>query len=93
MVRLYIIGFNGSKKNYLFPLMYSDKICNLIKIFYNDEIKDKMIFIESYYKIKKYLEEEYIKKKIFTLHIFAVAGDAILLKIHYQCKKKNVNVD
>ena len=82
MVRIYIIGFNGNKNNYLFPLMYSDKICNLIKIFYNnnDEIKDKMIFIESYYKIKKYLEEEYIKKQNFYPPYICSCGRCYFIK-------------
>ena len=62
MIRLYIIGFAGNKNELLFSLIYSDKINYLIKLFYNKDIKTQKKLIESYYKMKRYLEEEYIKK-------------------------------
>ena len=65
MIKFYILGFVGLKNNSLFSSIFSDKVINLIKIFYNDKLKDEMIFVESYYEMKKYLEEEYIVKKNF----------------------------
>ena len=65
MIRLYVLGFVGLKNNSLFSSIFSDKVISLIKIFYNDKLKDEMIFVESYYEMKKYLEEEYIVKKNF----------------------------
>ena len=65
MIKFYILGFVGLKNNSLFSSIFSDKVISLIKIFYNDKLKDEMIFVESYYEMKKYLEEEYIVKKNF----------------------------
>ena len=65
MIRLYILGFVGSKNNLLFSLIYSDNISNLIKIFYSENLKEEIKFIESYYKMKKYLKEEYVNKQIY----------------------------
>ena len=65
MIRIYIIGFIGYKKNYLFSLIYSENICDLIKIFFIEDLKDKFQNLENYYTIKLYLEEEYINKDNF----------------------------
>ena len=62
MIKFYILGFIGYKNNSLFSLIFSDNIIHLIKIFYNNNIKDEWIFIQSYYEMKKYLEEEYLSK-------------------------------
>ena len=65
MIRLYVLGFIGCKNNFIFSSIFSDKVINLIKIFYNDKLKDEMIFIKSYYEMKRYLEEEYKTKNNF----------------------------
>ena len=62
ILKFYILGFNGYKNNKLSSLIYSDQIKYLIKIFYNNIPQDQMNFIQSYYEMKKYLEEEYLKK-------------------------------
>ena len=67
MIKFYILGFIGYKNNLLFSLIFSDNIISLIKIFYNDNLKDGMIFIKSYYEMKKYLEEEYLSKDNYLL--------------------------
>ena len=64
MIKLYVLGFIGCKKNLLFSLVFSDEVIYLIKIFYNNKLEaNKMIFLQSYYEMKKYLEEEFLIKK------------------------------
>ena len=63
MIRLYIIGFIGYKNNNLMSLIQSDNVINLIKILYHNELNNKLLYFESYYKMKKYLEEEYVDKQ------------------------------
>ena len=58
MIKLYILGFIGCKNNFIFSAIFSDKVINLIKIFFNDQLKDEMIYIKSYYEMKRYLEDE-----------------------------------
>ena len=65
MIRLYVLGFIGCKNNFIFSSVFSDKVINFIKIFNNDKLEDEMIYIQSYYKIKRYLEEEYKEKNNF----------------------------
>ena len=65
MIRLYVLGFIGCENNLLFSSLFSDKVTYLIKIFYNDKLKDEMNFVQSYYEMKKYLEEEYVGKNNF----------------------------
>ena len=62
MIRIYIISFIGYTKNHLFSLIFSENIISLIKVFYNEDLEDKFQFFENYYKIKSYLEEEYLNK-------------------------------
>ena len=63
-IKLYILGFIGCENNLLFSSIFSDNIIHLIKLFYKDNLKNEMILIESFYQMKKYLEIEYLKKKI-----------------------------
>jgi hypothetical protein len=65
ILNLYVIGFAGNKINSLFSLIFSDNITFLIKIMYLDNLKDHILYIENYYKIKNYLEEKYVKEKIY----------------------------
>ena len=65
MIRLYVLGFIGCKNNFIFSSIFSDKAINLIKIFYNDNLNNEMIFIKSYYEMKRYLEEQYKGKNNF----------------------------
>ena len=66
MINLYIIGFVGIKKEFLFSFIYSENIPFLIKLMnLNDNIKAQIPFIESYYRVKILLEEKYKKNKIF----------------------------
>ena len=74
MIKLYIIGFIGYKNNSLFSLIFSDKIAYLIKIFYNNNLKEEMIYIKSYYEMKKYLEEEYLKNNNYYPVYFCNCG-------------------
>ena len=62
MIKFYILGLIGYKKDFLFSLIFSDKSIYLIKLFYHDISEEEMLFIESYYQIKKYLEKEYLGK-------------------------------
>ena len=62
IIKFYILGFIGHQKNSLFSSLFSDKIIYLIKIFYKTDLKDDINFVESYYAMKKYLEEEYLVK-------------------------------
>ena len=62
MIKFYIIGFVGCKNNLLFSSIFADKIIYLIKIFYNNNVQNEIIFIQSYYEMKQYLEEEYLVK-------------------------------
>ena len=62
IIKLYVMGFVGCKNNLLFSSIFADKITYLIKIFYNNNLKNEMIFIQSYYEMKNYLEEEYLIK-------------------------------
>ena len=59
MINLYILGFMGITNNSLFSSLFADKVSFLIKIFNNEELNDKLVYIESYYAMKKYLEGEY----------------------------------
>ena len=65
MIKLYILGFVGSKSDLLFSFIFSDRIIYLIKIFYNNNIQNEVNFIQSYYEMKNYLEEEYLVKDNF----------------------------
>ena len=60
MIKFYILSFIGYENNLLFSSKFYDKVVNLIKIFYYSNEKDEMIFIESYYQMRKYFEEEYL---------------------------------
>ena len=62
MIRIYIISFAGVENKLLFSLIHSDNIISLIKIAYNENLKEKLLFIDSYYQVKNYYEEEYLKK-------------------------------
>jgi len=65
MIRLYVLGFIRCRNNSVFSSIFSDKVINLIKIFYNDKLNEEMTFIKSYYEMKRYLEEEYKGKNNF----------------------------
>ena len=70
MIKFYVLGFVGCKNNLLFSSIFSDKVIYLIKIFYNNDLKNDIIFIESYYQMKKYLEDEYIgKKNLYPVYV------------------------
>ena len=80
MIRIYIIGFEGIKKNSFSSLIYSDKVSYAIKVFFNQNSNDKIIFIKSYYKIKKYLEDEYIGKKNYLPAYICSCGRCYFIK-------------
>ena len=70
MIKLYVLGFIGCKNSLLFSSIFSDKVIYLIKIFYNENLKNQMIYLQSYYEMKKYLEEEYlIKKNLYPVYV------------------------
>ena len=63
MIKLYILGFIGYNNNILFSEIFSNDIIFLIKIFYQDISDNDLIYIKSYYQMKKYLEKEYLINK------------------------------
>ena len=70
MIKLYILGFIGCEKKLLSSEIYSYDIINFIKIFFADIPDNDMIFIESYYQMKNYLEEQYlIKKNYYPVYV------------------------
>ena len=70
MIKLYVLGFIGCKNSLLFSSIFSAKVIYLIKIFYNENLKNQMIYLQSYYEMKKYLEEEYlIKKNLYPVYV------------------------
>ena len=57
IIKLYIIGFAGTKNNNLTSLIYSHDFIGFIQIFYNYNLKKEFLLIESFYRIKEFLEE------------------------------------
>ena len=62
MIRIYIISFSGIENKLPFSLIHSDNVITLIKLMYNENLKEKYLYIESYYEMKNYYELEYLKK-------------------------------
>ena len=62
VVRMCVLGFVGYKNKFLFSSMFADKVIYLVKIFYKDCLENEMIYLKSYYEMKRYLEEEYLEK-------------------------------
>ena len=84
MIRLYFIGFLGYNNNSLFSLLLADKIDYLIKLFYCDITKEEMIFIESYYQINKYFEEElFAKNNLYAVYVCS-CGQWYKIKVPFQ---------
>ena len=88
-VRLYVIGFIGNKDNHLFSLAYSDQLNYLIKLFYYNELKEKKQLLESYYRIKKYLEEEFLKKKNYFPPYICSCGRCYFIKDSLPMEEKS----
>ena len=57
VINLYFIGFGGNKKNNSTSIIYSDNIIEFIKIINNNYDNNKILLIDKYYRMKKYLEE------------------------------------
>ena len=57
IVKFYIIGFAGTKNNNLTSLIYSHDFIGFIKIFFKEGLNKEFLLIESYYRIKEFLEE------------------------------------
>ena len=84
MIKLYILGFAGYENNLLFPKMFSDNIIYLIKIFYNIIIENDMIYIQSYYEMKNYLEKEFLIKENNELIYVCSCGRWYIIKDNYE---------
>ena len=84
MIRIYVIAFIGYKKNNLFSLILSENISTLIKLFYNEDLNNQYQYIDNYYKIKSYLEHEYIiNDNYFPAYACSICGN------YYFHKDKN----
>jgi len=69
MIKLYIISFEGYKKN-LTSLIFSHDIIELIKIYFNNNISDdSFVPIESYYNTKEKLEENNDKNEVLPIYL------------------------
>ena len=91
IIKIYFLGFIGCEKKYSFSEIFSYEIISLIKIIFNEISDDEIIFIESYYQIKKYLEDEYLIKENYYPPYICSCGrwykiEKSLPKIIEKCK-------